>query len=437
MRKGLLGSMAALLAGAGLGLAQAPSASQPASYSGGTVFRAQYDDQRDNAFDPGPPTPPHDNAFKADECETCDHRALVWVNLEYLLWMVRQDNVPPLLTTSTTGTTAILGAPGTAVLKGSGPVITDGRNGARVTIGGWLDQCVGCPVGVEFTGFTLGNRTGRSAVSSDSTGSPVLARPFINALTGAESNYFISAPGQFAGTYRMSYSSALNGVELNAIWQPGDYKEWPDVIIGFRYMGLNEDLGVGQTSTLLAGGLSGFPGGVILRQGTVLTVIDTFSVANSFYGGQVGLRGQYDMDRFFVNGFAKVAAGVNEQTTRIAGSSAARTPAGVLLTHSGGLLAVASNSRDSTTDEFSIVPEIGVNLGFQITKHIDIHAGYSFLYWSHVIRPGEFVDRRVNPTQVPTSIQFGPAVGPALPSSTVDQKDFWVQGLNAGMTFRY
>src|SRR5207302_10226248 len=141
MRKGFLGSLVAWLAGAGLTLAQRPSAPQPApaiSYSVPgqalpAIFRAQEDGyQLDNAFDKGPPQPIHDNAFKADECEHCEHHALVWTNIEYLLWTIRQDHVPPLLTTSTTGASGSLGLASTQVLLGSGGnIITDLRSGGR------------------------------------------------------------------------------------------------------------------------------------------------------------------------------------------------------------------------------------------------------------------------------------------------------------------
>src|SRR5437868_12385131 len=102
MRNGILGTIPALLAGAGLTLAQPPAAPAPAAPASppGLMVRAQDGYQQDNAFDPGPPQPVHDNAFKADECDSCTPHALYWANLEYLLWTIRPDHVPPLLTTS-------------------------------------------------------------------------------------------------------------------------------------------------------------------------------------------------------------------------------------------------------------------------------------------------------------------------------------------------
>src|SRR5205823_14676123 len=136
MRNALLGSIPALLAGAGLALAQPPAATAPVpAPPTGLIVRAQDGYVLDNAFDPGPPQPVHENAFKADECDQCPPHALFWANLEYLLWTIRQDHVPPLLTTNpATGGTGVLGQAGTQVIEGGGHLMSDLRNGARVPL---------------------------------------------------------------------------------------------------------------------------------------------------------------------------------------------------------------------------------------------------------------------------------------------------------------
>jgi hypothetical protein len=440
MRKGFLGSMAALLAGAGLTLAQppVPRPADAAPLAGPAIFRGAMGPQ-DNAFDEGPPPPIHENAFLNDECPCGDARARYWASLEYLLWYVRPGNVPPLLTTSSvTGGTGVLGAPGTSIVAGNTSLLSSARNGARVTIGTWLEQYLGIPVGVEISGFAFGKRSIDYYANSDlATGVPVLARPIINALTGTPSTYFVSAPGQFGGSFHLNASSAFYGAQLNGIWQPGAYKEYPDILVGVRYLNLNEDLTVSQQTTLLSGGLAGFPPGAILRSGNTLSLMDSFATSNTFYGGQVGTRMQYDLGRFYVNGFGTVALGWTQQVLTVAGSSNVITPAGAATTVGGGLLAVASNVGGFNHGEFSVVPQVGLNLGFWVNKHIALQAGYSFLYWNNVLRPGSQVDPRINPTQVPTSVQFGSHVGPALPSGSLNQQDFWAYGLNAGLTFVY
>ena len=54
-----------------------------------------------------------------------------------------------------------------------------------------------------------------------------------------------------------------------------------------------------------------------------------------------------------------------------------------------------------------------------------------------MVRPGEQIDVAVNSTQVPTSVLFGPLTGPARPAFNFRQSDFWAQGLNLGLEFRF
>ena len=83
---------------------------------------------------------------------------------------------------------------------------------------------------------------------------------------------------------------------------------------GFRYLQLNDSLGV--TETLLAPGGAG------------IIVNDSFGTRNNFYGGQLGLRGQYQCGGFFVNGTAKLALGTVYQTVNINGASVVTSSAG-------------------------------------------------------------------------------------------------------------
>ena len=54
------------------------------------------------------------------------------------------------------------------------------------------------------------------------------------------------------------------------------------------------------------------------------------------------------------------------------------------------------------------------------------------------VRPGDQVNRTVNPNFVPVSQQFGTLTGTALqPAPSFQRTDFWVQGINLGLEFRY
>jgi len=102
-----------------------------------------------------------------------------------------------------------------------------------------------------------------------------------------------------------------------------------------------------------------------------------------------------------------------------------------------GLLALATNSGRSSRNDFAIVPEISANLGLRITERLTLFGGYSFMYWSSVVRPGDQIDRRLNPNLIPTSGTFGGPAIPALPAVPFRTTDYWAQGMMWGLEFRY
>ena len=90
-----------------------------------------------------------------------------------------------------------------------------------------------------------------------------------------------------------------------------------------------------------------------------------------------------------------------------------------------------------TKDQFTVVPEVGLKLGCQITSFLRLDVGYTFLWMSDVARPGNQIDTTVNRTQVPSSLAFGPLVGPARPAFTFRESDFWAHGVSLGLECRY
>ena len=87
---------------------------------------------------------------------------------------------------------------------------------------------------------------------------------------------------------------------------------------------------------------------------------------------------------------------------------------------------------------FSVVPETGLQLGYQVTPWLRATVGYTLIYWTHVARPGNQTDRTVNPALVPTDPLFGIGGGPARPAlPAVRESDFWVQGVNFGLVLTY
>lgn len=140
-------------------------------------------------------------------------------------------------------------------------------------------------------------------------------------------------------------------------------------------------------------------------------------------------------NRLFANITGKLALGDTHQTVDINGATTITPPGGPATVRPSGLLALPSNTGRFSRDEFSVVPEGSVNVGYQVTDNLRVSVGYTFLYWSDVVRPGDAIDLRVNSTRAPTSLV--PPSGPAAPLFTFRSSDFWVQGIAFGVELRF
>ena len=419
MRKGLLGCAGLLLVGLTPIWADPPAGLvRPAALEQATTLHAG------DACAPA-----------CDYREPCGPPGRVWVSGEYLLWWLRGSETPPLVTTGPVTGGAIpgvIGAPGTRVLVGGDRDDDNPYSGFRVTAGLWLDDCR--TRGIEANYFRIFSRSDDSTINSNAF--PVIARPFIDAVggpgvpPGSPNVQFAAAPGVATGTVRVEQDTGLQGAELNYICNRCCTCDGrTDVFVGFRYLELRDELEI-EEDVLVVPGVPGLGGSRIL-------VTDNFSTRNSFYGGQIGIRREIWRNRLFVNGTAKLALGVTHQVVDINGSTTIIAPGGAVTTERGGLLALSSNIGHYSRDRFSVVPEVGVNVGVQVTEYVRVFAGYSFLYWSNVVRPGEQIDPVLNRNLIPTSSAFGTPGGPARPAFHFNESDFWGHGINVGLEFRF
>ena len=133
----------------------------------------------------------------------------------------------------------------------------------------------------------------------------------------------------------------------------------------------------------------------------------------------------------------KVALGATHQEVRISGTTDFTDPGVAPVRQQGGLLALPTNIGSYSRDQFSVVPEIGINVGRQVTDHLRLFAGYTLLYWSGVVRPGDQIDFGVNPTQLPTPTGPGTLVGEARPAFAFRNTDLWAQGVNLGLELNW
>ncbi len=482
MRNGFLGSIAALVSGAGLALGQSPAPPGPELLPSAVAPPAAT-----GAFPPGypvapagvplaalptddePPAPSADAKagatsrwehfqhalFGANEAKELPRASKggaaaaiipspdevkiayrAWARAEYLLWYFNPGvATPPLATTGPASSFGIRGQNGVATVLGGSQTQYDDLNGTRLSAGVWLDE--DAHMGVEASWFMLYQNTVSRTLSSDPTGAPLLARPVFDAVTQQNGVQLVAFPGALTGQVRSSASSELWGVNVDFIGSEWRGKHvWADLIVGMRYLDLEEALTVSSSATVLGNGTAAFLGNR-LGTGNTVGIVDNFKTRNQFYGGEVGLRAEACLGRFFVNALGKLSIGNNHEVVMIDGGSTLAGPAGNVAVP-GGLLAVSTNSRIHSRDEFTLIPEFNVKVGAYINCHFNVFVGYNYMYWSDVVRPGNQPSLVINPTVVPSNLAFGANIaGPALPAAIIKRTDFWAQGLNVGMEFRY
>jgi hypothetical protein len=351
----------------------------------------------------------------------------VWGSAEYLLWRLSGYDVPPLVTTGPARfPVGFLGSPGTQVLFGGSSLGDEWYSGLRLTGGVWLGDCR--RIGVEGDFFFLAEQNAGASFSL-----PVLARPFTNANTGGPFSEFAGFPGIATGRVAIDAPTELWGAGLR-LRRPLCCGCWGrvDLLGGFQFLSLEESLTVSESATFLPGGP--FPG----LSGRTFQVTDRFATENRFYGGQAGVDARFFRGNWLINLRALVALGTTYQEVDIQGSQVVTDAAGRVTTFPGGLLALpGANIGRVEDDEFTVVPQVGVNLGYRITERITLFGGYSFLYWSSVVRPGDQIDPVLDVNRIPNFVTDPTPVIPPRPANPFKRSDLWVHGLNFGVALNW
>jgi hypothetical protein len=199
-----------------------------------------------------------------------------------------------------------------------------------------------------------------------------------------------------------------------------------DFLIGYRYGKFTEDLNSDGTSNYLTTvGL--------IPAGSRVRILDQFSTINDFHGAELGFSKNSRYSNFSLELLGKLAIGATRSTVTVNGATFITPPGGSVAASTGGLLAVPSNMGTFEQRSFSMIPELGMNVGYNFTSRLKATVGYSVLYWSRVARPTDQIDTNLNPSQLPP----GPLSGIPSPQAKFISSDFWVQGLNIGLDYRY
>ena len=360
-----------------------------------------------------------------------------WFRPDVLLWDTKAAPLPqPIVTLGSTADAlpGALGQPGTQVVVGGGNVNFGYVGGIRLETGVWLDERR--IVGLEAGYFVLIQQSRELSNQSDLFGNPVIARPTIDARSGAEGAYLDSFPGQFVGGVNVILRSEFQGANLDSVLnlvQTNCLRL--DGLLGFRYLSLAESLNIYDQSTDFLGGNRTF-GGAPVGTFDVLAPFDSFRVTNSFYGGSGGARVYYARGRWYFSALGKAALGTVQQRATVTGSTTYTDQHGTQTTLPGGILATTANMGSYYQSPHAVAPEGQFNLGYQMTPSVTVRIGYSFIYLSNVARPGNQVNRVTSANLVPSDPAFG-AASPNPPAFQFHTSTYWAQGLNLGCDVRF
>lgn len=337
-----------------------------------------------------------------------------WIEADYLLWTVKGDKLPPLVSTGN------LGAPGTVVLFGDSAVNDRWRSGAQIKAGYWFDPQHSW--GIEGSAFGLQNAS--TAFSAGSNGSQTLARPFFNVVTGTQDSVIIASPAIGSGQISINETSRLWGAGVALRKEIcASCAGRISALVGYRFLRTTDDLTIATNQQ----GNNPFIGLFSVA------ATDQFATGNDFHGLDLGLTGETRYGAWTLEWLGKVAVGANHSAEQINGATTIAAGGGAPATFPGGLLALPSNMGSFSQTRFAVVPEVALKLGYQVTSQLRIHAGYDFLFWSNVVRPGNVIDTGINVSQIPP----GAPAGASRPLPHLEGSDFWAQGIDLGAVLSF
>lgn len=358
----------------------------------------------------------------------------MWIRAEALMWWTNDQSLPPLVSSSPLGTplddVGVLGLPTTTNVF-DGPAFGDMRFGGRIRFGYWADEC---RHGIDGSLWGLGKEENER--SWESGGNPAYARPFTNAdpLVNGPDAQLVSFNGVVDGRVSVKECSEILGGDIGCrknLFCCSDFcgasSTRLDCYLGYRYFSVDEGLRI--TENLVSTSLTG---PTVL--GTRIDLFDDFQTRNEFHGANIGFIAMQQRGRWVAEVVSRLAIGNLRREAIIDGATTVTVPTVAPNTRPGGLLTQASNIGVYEDNQFEVLPELQINLGYALSCNTRLTVGYNFMYLGKAIRPGDIIDTTVNGAQLDPTI---PAVGPTRPAFVQNDSRMWLMGLNLGVAFNF
>lgn len=350
-----------------------------------------------------------------------------WSQWELLLYFAERDSLPSLVTTSDPGTPdtdlGIMGLPTTQTMYGGKPGSGFGVGG-RLTVGRWLNDFRG--VGVQGEFFMV---DGDSYRFSAGNGDAIITRPFHDVVEDAYDAEIVNMPGLVNGYVNVNGSSRIYSaapalrLNLNCFYNTLNTSQQArlDVIGGYRFFQLRDSLEIYEQFE---------PDNGQFANGTFYEFSDNYRTSNNFHGGEIGLNWTRQFNRYYVDLLGSVAIGAVSQRVSGQGYSHAYVPDAIDETMAGGFY--TSDPFAVEDQDFAVLPQGRIKLGYCVSRNFRLFAGYDFLYLSSVVRPGAHIDRRIDPNALLTD-----APDPNLSKRELPEEGFWLHGTTVGMLLKF
>lgn len=346
--------------------------------------------------------------------------------------------VPALVTTGNPANTQIPAGvinedgslPGnTTIPFGDSLINADGRSGGRIVLGMHINPCWA----LEGDYYGLADQT--TNFSATTTGNTFIGIPFYDESNNGLPAVFTIAPGAGgpAGGVTINATTQFQGAGIRLLrniccsegcgpswWDgcPVNVAKRVDFLMGYRYNRLADNLVINQQHNIL---------------GTIRTGQDVFDSENTFNGFDLGTMLQFRRRCLSLDLITKVGIGNTRSVVNINGTAFQN---GVQQTPAGSIFALSTNSGTRTNNAFTMLPEVNLNLGYQLNPCWRFTTGYTLMYWCGVYRPGDQIDQHINPNLWPP-LPTTPNTAGLWPQYPGRASDLWVQGVNFGLEARW
>lgn len=331
-----------------------------------------------------------------------------WLRAEYLqLFMADAPYAGPWVTTSRAADQGRLGAPSTTALFGGHGQALGAFSGIRLTGGSWFNNQR--TYGAEISAFVLPTKTHDVFITGDGAPGTVLALPFTLQTNGQATPSSVVLGQQASATngVQIRTSTELWGVEANGlrmVCQAADAPRDLSLLAGVRFLQLGERFAMSSEST---------------ATGSLVNRSDSVHTQASFFGVQIGGRGVRRWGRLSLLGVAKIGFGAASNLVTMSGQYN-----GFRFGSPNPDVSPANIQRNYLYD-FSVIPELQARLSYDVRPGWRLSAGYDFLYWTRVLRPGNQLDTSLD------SASSTAALTAPFSTSPVDRhSNFWLQGWN-------